>query len=359
MDTSEILSLRLTNQQICDTRFRSPHDLVVWLGAVQAQDYASARWSVGLRLSHSTSADIEEAIRDREVVRTWVLRGTLHIVAAEDVRWMLRLMGPRITAKSAGVYRQAGLTDKVFEDGFLLLENALQGEKQLMRSQVVELWENAGITTNNQRGYLMLARAGLEGRICLGPMRDKQQTFVLLDEWIPHTKEFTREESLVEIGKRFFASHGPATIEDFMWWCGCTRSDARQTIDMLARRLIQVSIEEKEYLYIPHNFKTTKQTNNTFLLPGFDEYLLGYTDRSLIIKETHRHQIYPKNAVYPGLIIIKGRVRGIWKRTIEKSGIHIKLSPFTKLDDKEKSEIDEVCATYGRFWKEPVVVSVS
>lgn len=128
VNASEILKLRLINQQIYDTSFHRPHDLVAWLGAVQAQDYVSAQWSIGLRSPQSTSSDIEQAINDKTIVRTWTLRGTLHFVAAEDIQWMLKLPAPRVIAKSVGVYRQAKLTDNDFERAFALLEKALQGK---------------------------------------------------------------------------------------------------------------------------------------------------------------------------------------------------------------------------------------
>jgi DNA glycosylase AlkZ-like len=355
MNVSEILKLRLINQQIYRTSFQRPHDLVAWLGAIQAQDYASAQWSIGLRSPQSTSSDVEQAINDGAIIRTWTLRGTLHFVAAEDVRWMLKLMAPRIIAKSVGVYRQARLTDNDFERAFALLEKALQGTKQLTRSKIVELWENAGITTSNQRGYLILARAGQEGRICMGPMNAGQQTFVLLNEWIPAAKELTYEEALVEIAKRYFASHGPATIDDFVWWTGLTRTDAKSAIGMIASQLSRINVDEKEYLYSLAHLQRMRAPG-IFLLPGFDEYMLGYTDRSLIIEDIHRHHIYTKNAVYPGIIIVEGRIKGIWKRVLKRQKIYIELWPFATFDTKQKVEISRACEAYGRFWNAPVML---
>lgn len=96
MTPAQILQLRLYNQQIAATKFKKPEDVVGWLGAVQAQDFAGAKWSVGLRLPGSTDEDIEQAITTGKIIRTWTQRGTLHFMAAKDIRWMLDLTGPRV-----------------------------------------------------------------------------------------------------------------------------------------------------------------------------------------------------------------------------------------------------------------------
>ena len=349
MNESDILHLRLANQQIAGTKLESPRDLVRWLGAIQAQDFRSALWSVGLRLPGSTSADIDRAIRNRQIVRAWALRGTIHLVAAEDVRWLATLTGPRAASKSARACRQAGLTDADLRKAFTLLEKGLRQEGELTRQQIGSIWESAGVATDNQRGYLMLSRAGHEGRICFGPMKDKQQTFVLLNEWVRKEAAFTREESLTELATRYFTSHGPATVDDFAWWCGCTLTDVRRAIGRIMPRLSSTNAAGRDYLYVAKRGPILPK-RTVYLLPGFDEYMLGYTDRSFLIAAAHRHHIYPANAVYPGVIISDGRIKGIWRSDSRRTGKVDALSLFTTLSYRVGREMRMAYAAHNQFW---------
>jgi len=235
--------IRLANQGIANPSFAQPCDVVAWLGALQAQDYAGALWSVGLRMQKATVQAIEQAIADRTIVRTWPMRGTLHFVAAQDVRWLLKLLTPRMIAQTAGRYRQLELDEAVFARSQELFASALEGGKQLTRDEMYQVLEQAGIPTAGQRGYHFLVRAAQDGLICFGPPSGKQQTFVLLDEWIPPTKPFARDEALAELTKRYFASHGPATLQDLMRWAGITASDGirclRSALLLLRPRVVE------------------------------------------------------------------------------------------------------------------------
>jgi len=206
---------RLQNQQIAEHRFERPDQVVAWLGALQAQDFPGAKWSIGLRLPEATEAEIEQAIAGRTIVRTWPMRGTLHFVASADIHWMRALLTPRVIAGSAARQQNLELDAAVFarcEKHFL---KALRGGKQLTREAMLALLEKAGITITDYRGYHILWRLSQEGLLCFGPHEGKQPTFVLLDEWCPATKPWEREKSLAELAKRYFTSHGPATMLDF------------------------------------------------------------------------------------------------------------------------------------------------
>ena len=357
MKVSQLLQYRLTDQQIVEHRYSNPHDLVAHLGAVQAQDLTSALWSIGLRLPGSTAASVLQAIADKQLVWTWTMRGTLHIVAAEDVRWMLELLAPRAVARAKSVYRQVGLQEDMFQRAAAILEHGLRGGKQFTRKQAMELWEEAGIGTTNQRGYLMLARLAQEARICLGPPSDKTQTFVLLEEWLPESKSLDHDTALAEVALRYFTSHGPATLDDFVWWTGLTRTDARRALDAVMPTLTTATVADKTYFYKP----TANQLSGSSvrLLPGFDEYMLGYTDRSLVLQDMHRHHVYTKNAVYPGTIVIEGQVEGTWKRVIAGQRMRCMLSLFREVTTSERSEIEKWCKQYGEFWGKETVVEFS
>src|SRR5438552_16716863 len=226
MSGVNIARLRLRNQQIAQHDFRTPAKLVSHLGAVQAQDYAGGKWAIGLRLPNASEADIEAAIAERVIVRTWPIRGTLHFVPAADVRWMLALMASRVVAGNAGRYRQLDLDERTFDVAKDVLVKALSGGKELTRQAIYRLLEEAGIglegggplDTGQIRGLHILAYHAQTGLIRYGRHQGKQPAFALLDEWVPRTRTLARDEALGELAKRYFTSPGPATVQALAWW---------------------------------------------------------------------------------------------------------------------------------------------
>jgi hypothetical protein len=350
MKASDIGGHRLRQQQISRQGFKQAGGLVSWLGAVQAQDFAGAKWSLGLRLPGSTDADIERAIADKSVVRTWPMRGTLHFVAAADVRWMLQLLTPRVVAGSKSRLRDLGLDEAAVSRSYKAMTKALQGGKQVMRKEVMAVLERAGISTAGQRGYHLLWRAAQAGLICQGCMSGKQQTFALLDEWVPPSRALTRDEALAEIARRYFTSHGPATLQDFLWWTGLTTVDARAGIEMAKSQLIEETMAGKTYWMSSTAPSARDRSPTAYLLPGFDEYLLGYRDRSAVLELRHASRIAPgANGVFNPTIVIDGQVAGTWKRTFKKGAVVVALSPFAALSEAKRRAVAVAAEGYGRF----------
>jgi hypothetical protein len=350
MNASDIGSHRLQQQQIARQSFEHPGRLVSWLGAVQAQDFAGAKWSLGLRLPGRTDADIEQAIADKSVVRTWPMRGTLHFVAAADVRWMLQLLTPRVVAGSKSRLQGLGLDEAAVSRSYKAMTQALQGGRQVMRKEVMAVLERAGISTAGQRGYHLLWRAAQAGLICQGCMNGKQQTFTLLDEWVPPSRALTRDEALAEIARRYFTSHGPATLQDFLWWTGLAAVDARAGIEMAKSQLIQETVAGKACWMSPTIPTARDRSPTAYLLPGFDEYLLGYRDRSAVLAARHAPRIAPgANGVFNPTIVIDGQVAGTWKRTFKKSTVTIALSPFASLTEAKRRAVAVAAEGYGKF----------
>ncbi len=258
---------RLYNQRIAGSSFEQPGDVVTWLGAVQAQDYLSALWAVGLRMKISIERDVEQALADRAIVRTWPMRGTLHFVAADDVRWMLELLTPRVIAGTATRYKQLELDAATFSRSRIVIERALQGGKALERRELYEVLQAAHISTAGQRGIHVLARLAQEGVICFGARAGRQQTFVLLDEWVPQSRRMEHDAALAELTKRYFSSHGPATLQDFVWWSGLSTADARVGIELAKPHLTRARVGEIEYWMAPDMPARRAKTDNAHLLP--------------------------------------------------------------------------------------------
>lgn len=352
MTALDIALYRLYSQQIAQPQFERPSQVVAWLGAVQAQDFPGAKWSIGLRLSNTTDMDIEKAIAERTIIRTWPMRGTLHFVAGADVHWMRTLLTPRIIAGSAQRQKNLELDDKIFARCEKIFVRALQGGKQLSREAMCTLLEKSRISTAGQRGYHILWRLAQEGLLCFGVPEGKQQTFTLLDEWFPVIRRVARDEALAELTKRYFTSHGPATLYDFVWWSGLKVSDARAGLDMAAAQLAQEKIDAKIYWMSPDMPIFPQVLPITYLLPGFDEYMLGYKDRSASLDPRHAQKICPgSNGMFSPTIVMGGRVVGTWKRSIRKKKLVIASTPFTSFSGAQRRAIFANAERYGKFMK--------
>jgi hypothetical protein len=345
----DVARLRLHNQRIACATIERPGDVVSWLGAVQAQDYLGALWAVGLRARNVIESDVERAIADRKIIRTWPMRGTLHFVATADIRWMLELLTPRVVANNAQwLLRDFDLDESAFARSKDLFARALQGGKRLTRNAMYDVLDAGGVSAS-QRGRHILTRLAQDGFICFGAREGKQQTFALLDEWAPKTMRMTRDESLAEIAKRYFTGHGPATLQDFAWWSGLTTADATAGLEMAKRFLAQETINGQTY-WLASSTPATKDSSPTaYLLPAYDEYTVAYKDRSAVLHSTYAKQANSGNGVFYPTIVVDGQVVGTWKRTLKKDTLAISLSPFAKLKRAETLAIAEAANRYGKF----------
>ncbi|MBV9688679.1 MAG: AlkZ family DNA glycosylase [Ktedonobacteraceae bacterium] len=338
---TDIAYQRLFNQRIEGEKFKKPEEVVRWMGALQAQQYLESLWAIGLRMQSATLIDIEQAIADRKILRTWPLRGTLHFVPSEDAKWMLKLLAARVLAGDRRRQEQLELDDATIQRSKQLLHDALKGDKRLTRPDAMKLLEDAGISTKGQRGYHLLWYIAQTGLICLGPIEDKQQTFVLLDEWVPHARQLPREEALATLAQRYVASHGPATTQDFARWAGLPVSDSQAGLEAARSGLMLEKINGQEYWMAKDALGQKAYTpSNVYLLPGFDEYLLGYKDRSAVLATEHAAKIVPgNNGVFLPTVVVAGQVIGTWKRTLRKNALDIVLKPFLPLGDAEEGAI--------------------
>ena len=350
MTPSDIARYRFSNQLIARQSAKTPAEVVAWLGAMQAQDFLGAKWSVGLRAPGLSDAAVDQALADRTIVRTWPMRGTLHFVAPQDVKWMLALLASRVLASSKGRWQQLGLNDKIFAQSRKIFRQALHGGKQLTRAELYQALERAKISTAGQRGYHLLSRNAQEGLICLGAPQGKQQTFVLLDEWVPPAKPLQREEALAKLVLRYFVSHGPATVKDFVWWSGLTGKDAQAGIEMNVSQLASGVVDSKTYWMGRRMSALPPHSPVVALLPGFDEYILGYTERDPILDPRHARRVYSGlNLLFNPTIVIDGRIQGTWKRLIRKETVDLSLHPFKRLNQAEAHALQRAIQRYGEF----------
>lgn len=351
MTQTAIAQARLASQQISQSAAKIPAELVAWFGAVQAQDYAAANWAVGLRLPQSTTSTVERAIAEKSIIRTWTLRGTLHLMAASDVRWMLTLLRPRLYAAVGSRLRQLDLTAADLAKSRSALTSALEGGKQLTRRELSDSLERAGVQTHDTRLNHLLVCASLDGLICCGVRRGSELTYTLLDEWAPVSPQLEQDDALAELTGRYFQSHGSATLQDFMWWSGLTLAEASSGTDLIRPQLSQESIDEKKY-WLSHNTPAVQATSMAvYLLPSFDEYLLGYKDRRAALGSLDFQQIVnPGNGLFKPVVVVDGRVAGTWKRTIRKDTVLIETSLFYPLTTPQQEALTNVVQQFGAYY---------
>ncbi|MCL4394544.1 MAG: winged helix DNA-binding domain-containing protein [Chloroflexi bacterium] len=322
-----------------------------YLGAIQAQDYLAAKWAVGQRLWHGTDAAVEKAFTDGKILRTHVLRPTWHFVVPADIRWMLELTGPSINARSAYYHRRLELDDAAFSRSRKIITRALQGGKHLTRSELADALSTHGIAVDNLlRLAYIIGRAESDGIVCSGPRHGKQFTYALLDERVPATRTFQRDEALAELAKRYFSSRGPATLQDFVWWSGLPASDAKVGLELVQSQLGHEHVDDKKYWFRPDISRVQNRAHTLLLLPNFDEYIVGYTDRSLIFETTHTPQLDARaNPLFQHTIAIDGKIVGTWKREIHRESVKVTPKVFQKLTHAQGRALAQETVRYGGF----------
>jgi DNA glycosylase AlkZ-like len=351
--------VRLQNQMLTSHQYEKPEEVVSWFGAMQAQDFAAAKWALALRTKNQTVTDIEQAFNEGKILRTHIMRPTWHFVTPSDIRWLLALTAERIHRFNGHYYRQSGLNKTIFKKSNEVIHKALSNGKQLTRNELNEYLTAAQVPTENLGLSYTIMQAELEGIIISGPRRGKQFTYMLLDERVPKSKTKTNDEALAELTKRYFQSHGPAQLQDFSWWSGLTTTDAKRGIEIMQTKLAQETINGKQYWFINSDQKVKHTNISNLLLPNFDEYIVGYTDRSAIYDKSHDHKLDARgNAFFQHTIVSNGRIIGTWKRTIKAKTLVVTLTVFEKISEEQQNLLAKQAERFGKFLNLPVIINM-
>jgi hypothetical protein len=343
-----VLQIRQQNQQLVRACFRRPEEVVAWFGAVQAQDYLGALWALGLRMRSATEVSVESALARRALIRCWPMRGTLHFVAADDARWITRLLAPRVIARNAArLKREVDVDASVVGRAREVIVRALEGGRRLERAVLYEALEARRIRTAKSRGLHILLWLAMDGTICLAGREGKQHTFALLDEWIPTSRSFDREAGFAELARRYFTSHGPATRSDFMWWAGITAKEAQSAIECAQPAISAACIDDDEYFRgeAPNPRRRPAAARRARLLPAYDEYTVGYRDRSMLV--TGRSA--PPVSLLGPVVVMDGLVVGNWQRKLAREKVAIEVRLSRKLTRPESQALDSAAEAYGAF----------
>ncbi len=344
---------RLYNQSLSQKRFTQPTEVVAWLGAVQAQDYAAAKWALGIRLKNSTDTEVEKAFNRGDILRTHVMRPTWHFVMPEDIRWLLKLTAPRVKSVLASYDRKLELTEKELSLCSDTIAKALRGGNQLTRKELAEHLERNSIVARGQRLGHIVIHSELDGLICSGARRKKQFTYALLDERVPKIRSIQRDEALAKLALRYFTSHGPAQLKDFAWWSGLTSKDAKEALNSVKPKLIEKTFEDKTYWFSSAEHFQLKSPS-TFLLSIYDEYTIAYKDRSALGGNRYLEKLLGMGNALTAVVIMDGEIVGTWKRITNKDSVTINASPLRKLSNPEEESVKKAASLYGEFLGLPV-----
>jgi hypothetical protein len=339
--------MRLRNQRLVAPRCAGAEDVVAWLGAVQAQDYAGAKWAVAQRMRRGSDAAVETALHSGALLRTHVLRPTWHFVRPVDLRAWLKLSAPRVHAAMAGTNRQLALDAATFARSAAILAKTLHGGQHRTRSELARALERGGIVAKDGvRMAHLLMHAELEAVICSGPRRGKQFTYAAFDERVPKAAPASRESALAELTLRYFQSHGPALAQDYAWWSGLTLGEARAGIALIAAQLEEIAVAGKTYFCTRGRTKPTDH-DTLHLLPNFDEHIVAYKDRHASFDP--RVAASRSQALANPGIVLNGQLIGGWWRTLERDAVRIEAKLLVPLTRAERAKLREAGDDYGRF----------
>jgi len=347
MTTKDIILNRLANQQLTTRNFSKPEELVRWMGCIQSQDIAGAKWAIGSRIRNITEADIDKSFNEGKILRTHVLRPTWHFVSPDDIGWMLELTAPKVKMLSRGMLKKWEIDDSILKKSKKVIEKVLTGGKQLTRDEVAAALKKGKINTDELRITLLLMDAELDGLICSGARSGKQMTYALLEERVPLSQRMDRDAAIAALTSRYFISRGPATVADLAWWSGLSLADAKMGIALNMHTLVHEVVAGISYWCSPLLVAPPTPKHSVFLLPAFDEYNVAYKDRSHSLLAEHR--TVTGHGIAKPVIIIDGQVGGTWKRTEYKNNLQVEVQMFSSVNKRLQQEMTSAAKAYAQY----------
>ena len=351
----ELRRLRAQQQLLSDgDRLGSAADIVRRLCALQSQEWPSAQLAF-----HSRAQDLrqDDVIQAREVERafvlTWTLRGTLHLVAAEDLRWQLALCGPGAIRATKRRYEQLGLTEALRERALEEIEDILRREGALKRAQLASALGARNVPVAGQAIHHLLRFAALRGLICLGAAINGDLTYVLLDDWLPSDRaDPNGGDPLRQFARRYLAAYGPATAADFKRWSGLSQAQVKATWAAVRSECAAVTLPEGEALMLEGATAAPEPEQDgptVRLLPRYDNYLLGYESRNFLVADAFAKRVHPGGGLIRACVIVDGTAQANWKLEKRRAGIRIVVEPFTALDPAALPALEAQVESLGRF----------
>jgi hypothetical protein len=346
--------MRLCNHHIGGRKIKTVNEIAAWMGAMQAQDAAMVKWAIGIRLPGSTEKTVDNAIDRGEILRTHLLRPTWHLVSRDDIYWLLDLTAPLIKSSMKSRHQELGLTESIISKSNSIIQEALDSGKHLLREDLIAVLNEAGIATDNNRASHLFACAELDKLICSGRMKDGKPTYALLKKRATKTGSIPKEAALTRLAQRYFTSHAPATIKDFAWWSGMSTRDAARAVEMIQPHFCSETIAGNAYWFSSQVTVPSYDHEHVFLLPPYDEFIISYTNRSASLPGDMDKKTISENGIFRPVIIVDGRVTGLWKRIIRKNRVIIEIELFKQPSKDIYNKIEKAAWQYGFFLEKEI-----
>ncbi|MFI5152898.1 MAG: winged helix DNA-binding domain-containing protein [Chitinophagales bacterium] len=343
-----IATRRLIAQQLSGTSIRNAAEMVSWFGAVQGQEYVQTKWGLGLRLAGHTDQTIEKELSDAKILRTHLLRPTWHFVNAEDIRWILGLSAASVQAVNAYMYKKLELDFTLFRKTNQIMEKILNKNGEMTREEINDEFRKSKIFAEGHRLSYVMMQAELEGIICSGAKRGNQFTYSLLSNRVAKGKSLPNDLALAELTKRYFQSRGPATLKDFSTWSGLSIKDCKKGVEMIRSSLEKMASEDGDCYFFREINSERDFSGLIHLLPIYDEYIMGYKDRTAIFE--YKNRLKEASPIrHDCMIIYEGQIIGSWKRTIGKKQIDLYYDLYKPISNKQKKAFEGAIALFGDF----------
>jgi hypothetical protein len=344
----DIARWRLRSQQLVSPHAASAREVVGSLLAVQAENPSQSAWAVAARTRDPDRADLARLLDDGSVVRTHVLRPTWHFVRAEDIVWLLELTRPRIQRVTGLQLRTVhGLDGPALDRAVAAVMDALTTEGQLTRAQMGDALREQGIPTTGQLLMILLAHAELEGLICSGSVVDGEHTYALMAQRVPNPRRLDRTEALAELALRYFASHGPATERDLVYWATLTVTDVRAGLRQVQDRLDSFQHDGRTFWHAPGDPPRGAQEPAGHLLQVLDEMYRGYQDSRWVLDAAGQVPRVREAAI--GMALVDAQLVAAMKRTVTGTQVQFDLRPYRALTPAELDALDQAAQRYGEY----------
>lgn len=343
----DLRALRLHAQLLGGERASDVASAVSRLVALQAQSTPAARLAVRSRTIGLTRDDVDRACCEAAVVRTWAMRGTLHMLATGDVRWLIALLGPHFIRTGKRRRDQLGLDPDTCRRGLAAIERVLAGSRPLTRRELMAAIAAEGVVIDptDQAPAHLVHYAAMHGLVCRGPeVGADEPTYVLLDEWIPPSPAVERDEALARLARRYLAGHGPATAPDLATWSGLPMSDARAAFAHIADELVDLDVAGTQMVALDSTDLSPDRDSPPRLVGRFDDYLLGYRGRDLILDPAYTRRVLDGGMIQAA-VVVAGRIVGTWR--LERR--EVAVWPFTTLPRSSRRALRQEAADIGRF----------
>lgn len=349
----EAIQIRMLNQQLLSPLYERPEDIVAWQGAMQAQDYNYFRWAIGIRQRTPQLVGLQEAFAKAELLRLHLLRCTVQVVSQTDIGWLLPLCKERNlrTLQSWHKSINVSFSESYFEEITRAMQELLAGGKSLPKKVIAERLTSLGFLLDDRLLTSLLVRMEIEGLLCSGEMQGREATWALLSERVPTICSLTPDEALKQLALKYFRSHSPASLEDFVWWSGLPKAQCRKALTLIANEIEETKVEE-ETMYLYHNTPDCSDyAGMVLLLPPYDEYLIGYKSRWVALEKKHTAKAHNNFGIFKPVILHEGRVVGNWKASIDKQGENLTIDFFAEKSKIGKQSLQGAVNQFVEFCK--------